>query len=419
MSAHAIYAPSAMQRIALCPASVRATEGMVDVPSPYAMDGTDAHTTLIECLSVGERDAATGYGGKPQTHRADTKQERIESVQYALDEVYSILDAYSDAQLYLETRVLFPSAYSDETWGTADIIIVIPCISTMYVIDFKHGAGEYVEVKDNWQIGDYAVAALSTLRDAYKAEIVVTGIIQPRAFAAEGPFRTDVQSRAYYETAVKHKIEYAIWASQQPDAPFVPGREQCKFCPRRANCPAREAAALAVVGANFASVKDVTTARLPDPRQMPVDRLAYIRAASEILRGWLKDCDNVTFEIAKSGVYVPGFKIVEVGARRAWYQTEAMTAATIMSLAGVSEDEVYPRALINITDAEKLIVKAYKDQAPRGKKKEAAELAKNAFAHLTTKASSGNLTLVPENDPRPAVNIAHTAFANVKFIRED
>lgn len=412
-----------MARTELCPGSVRATAGLPEIPSPYAEDGTEAHDVLAYALKNGIRKAHEAYTlglsfghVKQWTHRADEYKERCASIDMALDETYDILDKNPDAVLHVETRVLFPSQHTRDAWGTSDIIILIPSKRLVYVLDFKHGSGTAVDAKDNLQIGMYGVAALSTYNVWQDYDTVVLGIIQPRAFHAQGPVRMDTKHVSYLSNEMYPRIERAIAASQAPDAPLVPGDKQCQFCPLKANCPAREAAALAVVGANFASVKDVTVAALPLPSQLPADRLAYIKQAATVLRGWLKDVDEAAEAIARAGGYVPGFKLVETAPRRVYYQNDEMTAYNLMSLTGADIDTVYPRQLIGITEAEKLVVDAFKENVKRGRKKAAAEDAKNAFALLTTKQSSGNLTLVPESDPRPAVNVAQKAFANVKVI---
>lgn len=422
-SAHAPFAPSSLKRIELCPGSVRATKDVVEVQTPYSQDGNEAHDTLAYCLRHKIFDVKQGYAIgvafghlKPWYHRADTRQEREESIQDTLNEVALIMDGYSDATLYVETRVHFPSQITQDCWGTADIIIVVPSLKLLFVIDFKHGAGVFVDVVGNMQIGAYVLGAINTIPGAAECHTIIAGICQPRAFSPEGHYRTETQSRVYFDNVMFPRIEAAIAASMNASAPLVPGKEQCKFCPLKANCPAREAAALSVVGTNFASVKHVTQATLPDVKSIPVDRLAYIMAASEILEDWLKDVYKTAYALARQGVYVPGFKLVEASPRREYYQNEDITAQNLMMLTGKDLDTVYPRRLIGITEAEKLIVENFKAEAPRGKKKEAATAAKDAFALLTTKQTSGNLTLVPESDARPAVNAAQIAFANVTVI---
>jgi Protein of unknown function (DUF2800) len=254
---------------------------------------------------------------------------------------------------------------------------------------------------------------LSTIRDAHKVNNVISGIIQPRSFSPDGSYRTVVNSVSYYENIVQPKIDNGILASQQPDAPFVPGAVQCKFCPIKTNCKAREAAALSVVSTDFANVKDVSSNTLPAVSGMTPDRLAYVMSAADVLEDWISDVKAAAYNMAKAGTYIPGFKLVEAQARRHWHQDEDTTAMMLMSLTGKIIEEVMPRKLLGITDAEKLVVDSFKAKAGRGLKRKAAEDAGVAFAHLTTKESSGNLVLVTESDKRPAVNAAQKAFTNV------
>lgn len=422
-SSHAPFAPSAMHRIIRCPASVRATAGIPETSSDFAKDGTEAHDLLAWALKNKVRNAVTAYQGSlgavSWTHRTDTYEARLESVQDALDEVYDILDSYEDAKLYVETRVHFPSKVTTECWGTADIVIVVASLGLCFVIDFKHGAGKYVAIEDNEQLETYTCAVIADIPEAAACHTFTLCIIQPRAFSATGTIRKAFRSHDYMQQIALPRIDNAIAASQDPNAPFVPGEIQCQFCPIKANCKAREAQALAVVSSTFRSVKDVTQASLPIVSQLPVDRLAFIMSAADILRGWLKDVEDTTFEIMRAGAYVPGWKVVEVNPRRRWLDPEN-TAVLLMSLIGTEdEDVVRPRSLIGITEAEKLVKDAFKANAPKGKKSKQAEIAGNAMALLTTKESSGNLKMVPESDPAPAVNLAQKTFAQVALPMKD
>ena len=58
-----------------------------------------------------------------------------------------------------------------------------------------------------------------------------------------------------------------------------------------------------------------------------------------------------------------------------------------------------------ITAAEPALVQHRKSIAPKGKKRKAAEDAKGDFAYLVIKDNSGKTSLVPEDDPRPAINV--------------
>ena len=84
-----------------------------------------------------------------------------------------------------------------------------------------------------------------------------------------------------------------------------------------------------------------------------------------------------------------------------------------MFATGLPKDAVYPRKLIGITEAEKLVVNAFKMAQPDIK--HAAKEAREFFAEFTTKQSSGALTVVTSDDKRPAVDTARL-FANVNPI---
>ena len=105
---------------------------------------------------------------------------------------------------------------------------------------------------------------------------------------------------------------------------------------------------------------------------------------------------------------------METQARRQWYGTEDEAAKKLAAMLGETDvEKVFTKKLVPITTAEKLVVEAYKKRVGRGRKKKAAEEARQAFAYLTLKQSSGNLVLVDEDDPRPAVNRAQNTFGQI------
>ena len=118
-------------------------------------------------------------------------------------------------------------------------------------------------------------------------------------------------------------------------------------------------------------------------------------------------------ELLRQGYDVPGFKLVEAQAKRKWYGDENQLAFKIAALAGTDVASVMDIKLIGITEAERMVVEAFKSRVGRGKKKQAAEDAKQAFALLTLKQSSGNLNVAPMDDPRPAANRAAAIFQGV------
>lgn len=415
---HAPLPASSAERLALCPGS-RAAEAAVPerAESSYAKRGTLAHHILLDiALPRGLRNAVEAWtqsdpGMFAYAGVTEFDKEICDGVQEALDWVYDILDTYPDAQMLTEQRLHFPSSYApDDAWGTTDILIYIPSLAWLIVADYKNGVG-VVEVDENRQLLRYGVsAALNSVTAAVHTMRLV--VIQPNAFHPRGPIR-------YWDLsfddilAWQFRLDEEIAASLAHDAPRIPGEAQCKYCNAATTCPALEAKALSVIGTTYASVKDVARTQMPRPADMPVDRLAYILDAKDMLTGWLSEVEKHAYELARQGYYIPGRKLVEAQAKRRWFSTPEDTAQQLMGLSGCTIDEVMPRKLIGVGDAEDLVVKAYKAKVGRGQKKQAAEDARQAMAFLTLKESSGNLSLVPVTDNRPAVNLTAAAFGNV------
>jgi hypothetical protein len=196
-------------------------------------------------------------------------------------------------------------------------------------------------------------------------------------------------------------------------------------------CPIREADAVAVMtGAPEGSVKGWVP-NLPKPQELDLARLGAVVTKADELRAWLNDVKDYAQRRALAGeIVVPGCKVVEAPARRRWSGDDRRVAQQLVELVidddGVDGphadqaydemlDKVWPRKLIGITEAERLVVDAagrpHTDLAP---KRKAIETAKQAFSALTVKDTSGALSLVPLSDPRPPVNRAAKHFGGMQ-----
>src|SRR5690606_39056720 len=117
-----------------------------------------------------------------------------------------------------------------------------------------------------------------------------------------------------------------------------------------------------------------------DPRTIDINRLSYIKQMQPILKGWLDAVDQHIQQIMRSGLEVPGFKLAETQARREWYldgktaeddiATANAIATKLAALIGTSPVDMFRTKLITITDAEKMVVDAFKARVGRGKKKQ-------------------------------------------------
>lgn len=409
---HAKYSASTSERWFGCAGSVAASAAVPERPaSGYAMDGTEAHELVEWALRARERSALLAFMASDMkwTHRYDDETVRIESVQVMLDYVYDLVDAYEDAVLVLEHQFVFPSLVTDDAGGTNDVIVIVPSLGLVYVIDFKHGAGHAVEVEENKQLLTYAVGAVSSFNttEAFGYDVcdITLVVVQPRAFHPNGGVREWPVPRGRLEMFID-EFDQKVLACEQPNAPLVPG-DYCRWCPAAPTCKALEDRAMMATSVNFAMVKQV---KLPDPRELPVDRLAAILDSADILEAWLKQAYDYALELTNAGYTVPGWKLVEGLTHRKFIAAPEETAEKLMALTGVKLDDVMPRKLITMTAAEKLVKDVFKQHGTDKKKQ--VELANKAFAELTDKEPSDTLTLVPVADRRQAVNRA----ANFKTV---
>lgn len=420
---HKKYSPSQSERFLKCPGSVALLERTpARTDSPYAIEGHKAHEIIDAALTNGIRRAVQAhkeYTDFPLRGEA-FEQEFYTAIQICLNYVYGILDEHSDAQLYCEREIHVPlEALPGEADGYGDIAIWIPSIRQLYVIDYKHGAGVTKDVVGNTQALQYAAGTLygdNAIIDPMDVTTVTLVIVQPRGFHADGYIReydlTPFEVFEYLDV-----LEAGVRTCEKPNAPLVPG-EWCSntFCEARTTCPAREAmlvAPLAAAGQALQSMMEVRAPSLPDPKGLDVNRLSYIYQLAPMIRKFLDEVEGHIFELSRDGYRVPGVKVVETQARRRWYYSEQETLQKLAALSGENILDLMTVKVINITEAEKLVVEKYKSTVGRGKKKLAAENARKSFAYLTIKESSGSLTLATEDDPRPAVNVPAAAFKQV------
>ena len=422
---HRKYSPSQAERVQGCYGSTNLLKRTTARPSsPYAIEGTKAHEVLEAALLNSVRDAETAHREYSSLCCEDLNTNEnlfYFAVNMALNHIYSLLDEYPDAVLFTECFVDVPSEVAPgEAGGFCDVAVWGPSIATLFVIDYKHGAGIAKSAKGNPQPLQYAAGFMfqeNPLVDPSLVNTVVLTIVQPRAFHPEGPVR-EHELTPYEVYEYLSVMDHAIAENEKPDAPLTPDdngktTDHCRFCDANAECPAREALAFKSVVPAFRTVKDLAPPSIPFAWDLDHDRLAYIAKMAPLVRSFLDDVDQRIEELLRDGHYVHGKKLVVASERRKYYGDEEDVAKKAAALIGCDVDKVMQKKLLPITTLEKMIVDAFKKRVGRGRKKIAAAEAAQSFAFLTLKQSSGNLVVVDEDDPRPAQNSTKSAFGQI------
>jgi hypothetical protein len=139
-----------------------------------------------------------------------------------------------------DLRWLLPDEYTGELpFGRADCIAKSDG-SHILVNDYKHGEGVPVYAKNNEQMMFYALGALGgdppPLRPPVRYPVIRLVVTQPRCGRKENPVdEWELKTTDLFNWGFD-VLRPAIVATQEPDAPFKPGK-WCRWCKGKTECP--------------------------------------------------------------------------------------------------------------------------------------------------------------------------------------
>jgi hypothetical protein len=360
---HSPIGASSMYRWAECPGSVKLSDGIASISSPYAEEGTTAHEYGALWLQ--------GSGKQPPLPEG-VDDEMAEFVKVYVDHVFGLMDPGD--RLFVEhgfdLSQIYPGAY-----GTNDASVYKKRKKTLHVIDLKYGSGIWVDVKDNPQLRYYGLGALIELMTLGETvDTVVLTIVQPRCASTDGPIRSEtIEAVELLEFAADLKM-YAE-RTTQPNAPLKAG-DHCRFCPALQICPEVNKTRQEVAKLEFAPALPYDPAKL----KLALDSIPVMKA-------WIKRVDEFAYAEAEAGRCPPGYKLVEKRATRKWRSEDEV--ALYLGGLKVSDDLIFePRAIRSVAQMEQ----ALPDH-------------KELLKKFVTKESSGH-TLVDATDKRPAVKLS-------------
>lgn len=227
--------PSGLYRSVFgCPGS-RRVEGRLppSPPSEYAVEGTAAHELAAVCLRTGTR--ADEHLGESYEGCIVTP-DMAKAVQVYLDTDAKVC-ARGSGWAWIEHWLPMPFLGGGRGGGTADRVVALTDVGELHMLDYKHGAGVYVDHRDNPQLRAYGLGALRhlwqrVLRRPDMPRSVHLWIIQPRCYGE--PARCDtIAPEALF--AWEREFEAARAVSEAPDAPLRAG-EHCRFCDAKPLC---------------------------------------------------------------------------------------------------------------------------------------------------------------------------------------
>lgn len=398
--AHALLSASSSKQWIHCPPSVRLQESFPNESSVYAAEGTFAHEVCE-------------YKVRKYLHE---RVKRPQSEEFYTEEIDAITDVYAEFVITIieemkrngceplvlvEERVDY-SHIAPSGFGTADMLIVgkdEKGKGLLHVCDFKTGKGVFVDANHNSQMMLYALGGLAAYGYIYEIEIVRMSIIQPR-----------LENISTFECSRKELEDWGESIKPIAKMAFEGKGEQhpgdwCRFCRAKPVCRACADEALALCREEFLDLDagaftddtpetdmtapynpDTDTAVFKQPGLIPMDELAEILPTLNRISSWIESVFAfVSAEAINHGVPIPGYKVVEGRSKRVFTDTKAVVDTAVAN----GYTDLYKRQLITLTEFEKMM----------GKKR---------FAELLGEYVAkppGKLALVPEDDPRPPVDL--------------
>lgn len=407
MGAHALLSASSSKRWLNCPPSARLEENFPNETSTYAEEGTWAHE-LCE------------YKVKKYLHR---RMQRPQS-EYLTEEIENLTDIYAEfvistiegmkaqglSVLALVEEKLDYSHIAPSGFGTGDMVILAPGI--LHVCDFKTGSGVFVNADYNTQMMLYALGALNAYDYLFDIQSVSMTIIQPR-LENISTFTCTKQELLDWADRIRPiaKMAYEGKGEQKPG-------DWCRFCRAKAMCRARSEEALALARTEFldldsgaladeVELTDATAPYSPDtaapafksPALISQQEIESILPTLNRISDWITAVfAYASNEAINHGVVWSGYKVVEGRSKRQFTDTRKVVDAA----AKEGFTDVYKQELITLTEFEKMM----------GKKRFAQILGEFVVK------PPGKLALVPESDPRPAVDLNNSAADEFTLLDE-
>ena len=397
---HAVLSASSSKQWLHCPPSARLQENFPNESSVYAEEGTWAHE-LCE------------YKVKKYLHE---RKKRPQS-EFFTEEIEQATDVYAEFVIsiieemrrngceplcFVEERLDF-SNIVPEGFGTGDMIILGKDgqgRGLLHICDYKNGKGVFVDAHENSQMMLYATGALNAYGYIYEIETVRMSIIQPR-----------LENISTYEMSAANLRDWGESIRPIAQMAFEGKGEQhpgdwCRFCRAKPVCKACMEEALALAREEFLDLDvgaltkeaeetdatapynaDTSTPVFKAPGLVSFAELVKVLPTLNRISSWIESVFAfVSGEAINHAVPVEGYKVVEGRSKRIFTDTKAV----IKAAESEGYTDIYKQELLTLTEFEKMM----------GKKKFAEIL-----GQYVTKPP-GKLALVPESDPRPAVDLS-------------
>lgn len=389
--AHALLSASSAKKWIHCPPSARLEDGIPEEESPYAKEGSLAHSFCelkLQKLFTDKNMTTRAYKGRLKKLQQDgSYAPEMEGFadEYA-DYVSSIAFGFPGTPFVAVEKRLDYSPWAPEGFGTGDCIIIYG--KDLHIIDFKYGKGVPVKAEGNYQLALYALGAYHEFGMLFPVEDVHLHIFQPRIPNNSSWSTTLKELLAWGEAVVKPAAEKAF----KGEGEFRPadyckgdGENYCKngFCKAYGRCRATMERNMGL----FKEAWDGGQNRKKLPPLISWGEAGELLKKAMFLKAWVQELENAALNEIVSGGEVPGWKAVEGRSNRKLSDADAAFAE--LAQAGYEEAVLYKREPIALGELEKIVDKEHRQ---------------GILSKYVIKPQ-GKPTLAPEDDARPAMEL--------------
>lgn len=316
--AHHPFSPSQLERLAACPGSYTLSQGIEDIPSDEAAEGTKLHRALSAPEFLDDLDTT-----------------QTEMVQKCKRFLAALKETHPEVTSWVHERPLkLVDAFEVISEGTADLVGIAP--SYVVVVDWKFGHKEVATALLNVQLRTYAAMAMQELHipQAY------TYIFHARA---GGSTHARMQMEEYNATLnLVRLIRTEALDSQR--LRLFPSEASCQYCPARTTCPALVRLGKEVVAVHSSAVTS--------PEEM--SQLLHL---AKMVKTWANSVEYHAKEMAMKMGRLPGWKLrPRKGARSI---TDTQAAYDILS-AYLSPAEFIPYCSVDVGPLEEAFIRKRK-----------------------------------------------------------
>ena len=400
MSQHARLAPSGGSRWFLCPGSVRELGLLPAKPSSAAaIDGTHSHTLLEHCIKGDMADPRNMVGITLKDHEGEftVDPERAERVYTAIKYIKERSEKLHPVSIRPEEKVDAGQLIGrEDITGTADVQLVSD--NVLEIMDYKDGMA-IVDVVENIQMSIYAVGAVAPYWTDYGIpfDTVRLTIIQPKsALKGLDPIRTWEVS-VFYLLEFVEKLRKAAEATDDPQAPLIPGEKQCYWCNAKGNCNEFAKWSAGKLGVKFGEMAQAAAQR--NPNELSDEQIRELVEATPVIKHMLEAVQEESMRRFETGHRVKGLKVTRNPGRRKWGMSADEVADRLRRM-GVPKASCYKTSVVSPAQVNKL---SWVNK--KGEKKSLSERQLKTLDSEYMIRSQGSLKVVPESEAGEAVII--------------